>query len=171
MKDRISIISNVIFWVFMVAAIIFTIWYFYFVFKMELPGEGVVLPAAKVEFKIGQMGSSLSGILIFTYLIMALAVLLTLGYSIISLIKKTKNNPKSAIKTLGMFGAVVLVWLISYLLASSSMPEYYIEKHSLTLGTIKWVDVGLIATYLLFFIVFGTLIAGNIRNSLLKRQK
>jgi ABC-type Fe3+ transport system permease subunit len=138
---------------------------------MEPIPEGVVLPAAKVEFQMGQVGASLSSMLIFTYIILGIAIVLTLGYSIISLVISTKNDPKSAIKTVGMLGAVVVIWLISYMLASSSMPEYYIEKHNLTTGTIKWVDVGLIAAYLLFFIVLGTLIAGNIRNSLLKRQK
>jgi hypothetical protein len=58
---------------------------------------------------------------------------------------------------------MVAVVLISYLLASDEMPNFlgaqkFIEDGTLTTSTMKWIDTGLIATYL----VLGTSIVSII---------
>jgi hypothetical protein len=105
------------------------------------------------------MNSWLSTNLIWAYILLILSIVILVGFAIYQMIVDF-SGAKKGILSLGLMVAVVL---ISYLLASDEMPNFlgaqkFIEDGTLTTSTMKWIDTGLIATYL----VLGTSIVSII---------
>jgi len=96
----------------------------------------------------------IQGLLIFwTYLLIAIAAVLAVVFPIIFMIR----NPKGTKKTLIGVGALVLVFLIAYLIASDEvLPKF--EKYGVDSSLSKQVGMGLIATYLFGFGAIGAII-------------
>jgi hypothetical protein len=105
------------------------------------------------------MNSWLSTNLIWAYILLILSIVILVGFAIYQMIVDFAGA-KKGLMSLGLMVAVVL---ISYLLASDEMPNFlgvqkFIEDGTLTTSTMKWIDTGLIATYL----VLGTSIVSII---------
>ena len=165
MEERISKITRIILIVLLVLGLIFTVWFYYTNMRMGAIPENIVLPSAKVQWQMEQLGASLSSIAYYTYVLMALSILITLGFSIWGMIKK----PQTAKRSLMSLGLLIVMFFISYLFASPDIPQDYIEKFSLTPGIVKMVDVGIIASYILLGLAILTVIGAGIRNALIKR--
>ncbi len=92
-------------------------------------------------------------LLYWTYLLIAIATVLAVVFPVIFMIQ----NPKGVKKTLVGIGAMVLLFLIAYLIASDEvLPKY--EKYGVDPSTSKQVGMGLIATYLFGFGAIGAII-------------
>ena len=105
------------------------------------------------------MNSWLSGNLIWSYILLALSIVILVAFAIYEMVTDFRVAKKGAI-ALALVGGVVL---ISYLLASDEMPTFlgvnkFIDDGTLTASVLKWIDTGLIATY----IVLGTSIVSII---------
>lgn len=105
------------------------------------------------------MNSWLSSNLVWAYILLALSVVILIVFAIYEMVTDFSVAKKGAI-ALGLVGGVVL---ISYLLASDKMPTFlgvnkFIDDGTLTSSVMKWIDTGLIATYL----VLGTSIVSII---------
>jgi hypothetical protein len=105
------------------------------------------------------MNSWLSGNLVWAYILLALSVVILIVFAIYEMVTDVRVAKKGAI-ALALVGGVVL---ISYLLASDKMPTFlgvnkFIDDGTLTSSVMKWIDTGLIATYL----VLGTSIVSII---------
>ena len=94
------------------------------------------------------------GLLIYwTYLLVAIAAVLAVVFPIIFMIR----NPKGTKKSLIGIGALALVFLIAYLIASDEvLPKF--EKYGVDSTVSKQVGMGLIATYLFGFGAIGAII-------------
>lgn len=83
-------------------------------------------------------------LLYWTYLLIVIAAVLAIVFPVIFMIR----NPKGLKKALVGIGAMALVFLIAYLIASDEvLPKY--EKYGIDPSIAKRVGMGLIATYLL----------------------
>lgn len=83
-------------------------------------------------------------LLYWTYLLIVIAAVLAVVFPVIFMIR----NPKGLKKALVGIGAMALVFLIAYLIASDEvLPKY--EKYGIDPSIAKRVGMGLIATYLL----------------------
>lgn len=79
--------------------------------------------------------------ILFTYLLLAIAVITAVGFPIVQLVK----NPKGAKGALIGIGILIVVLGISYALSSDVNPS----KMDITPQTAKQVDTGLFAFYIL----------------------
>lgn len=92
-------------------------------------------------------------LLYWTYLLIVIATILAVVFPVIFMIQ----NPKGIKKTLVGIGAMVLLFLIAYLIASDEvLPKY--EKYGVDPSTSKQVGMGLIATYLFGLGAIGAII-------------
>jgi hypothetical protein len=92
--------------------------------------------------------------------------LLALVFAMIQLVE----NKKKTITTLLFFSLFLLVLIVSYLMASSELPQFFgvekfVENGSLTPVTSKLIGAGLIATYLLFAIAVLAVVVFSVLNS------
>lgn len=95
------------------------------------------------------MNSWLSTNLIWAYILLALSVVILVGFAIYQMV----SDFSAAKKGLIALGVVVGVVLISYILASDKMPTFlgvqkFIDSGTITPTIMKWIDTGLIATYI-----------------------
>ena len=89
--------------------------------------------------------------IIITYIMVFGAALAVVVFSVMQMMKSTKNDKK----TLYTVGGLVVVLVVSYLIASSEvLPSY--EKYNITAGTAKRVGMGLNAFY---FLAIGPAVA------------
>ena len=92
-------------------------------------------------------------LLYWTYLLIAIAAVSAVVFPVLFMIR----NPKGIKKALVGIGAMVLVFLIAYLIASDEvLPKY--EKYGVDPSTSKQVGMGLIATYLFGLGAIGAII-------------
>ncbi len=94
---------------------------------------------------------SIDGMLRFTYVVLALALIA----SVIVWLKDIITNPKKLMQTLVFVGLFALVVLIAkYVLASNEPVDYYPNIH-VDANTSNWVDTGLYTFYILGFIAIA----------------
>ena len=92
-------------------------------------------------------------LLYWTYLLIAIATVLSVVFPVIFMIQ----NPKGIKKTLVGIGAMALLFLVAYLIASDEvLPKY--EKYGVDPSISKQVGMGLIATYLFGLGAIGAII-------------
>ena len=96
------------------------------------------------------MNSWINTNLIWTYILIVVGA----SVAIIAGLFQMFTNKKAAKRGLISVGFMGVVVLVSYLIASPEMPQFigidnFIAK-GLTENTVKWVDAGLYATYILF---------------------
>ena len=91
--------------------------------------------------------------IILSYVMVAFAALTAVGFGI----KKMMQNTNNAKKTLYTAGGLVVVFLLSFLLASDEILDSY-EKYKTTASSSKQVGMGLITFYLLLFGAIGAVL-------------
>lgn len=124
----------------------------------------VIFPEPAMEFPVGTVGQAMgvNVMLVYTYIIFALALILAIVFPLINII----SNPKGAMRTLIGFGAMIVVFVISYFLASDApVPNPAENGFFDNPVTLKLTDVGLYATYAMFVITFVVIIWGELRSA------
>jgi hypothetical protein len=89
----------------------------------------------------------------WSYILLAMSILILVGFAVYQMATNLEEAKKGLI-SLGFMGIVLL---ISYILASDAMPHFlgaqkFIDDGTITPKVMKWVDTGLIATYIVFAI-------------------
>lgn len=109
--------------------------------------------AFAVAFAMKQESNGLFWAAYWLTLVMAVVSLaFILWFACVKLAKNFKENPKAAKKTLIMFGLIVVVAVVSFLLASSTdVSQTTMDKYNVTEGASKWVGTGMNITYVLIF--------------------
>ena len=101
------------------------------------------------------------------YILIGIAALLPIVFLIIYIIK----NPQGAKLSLIFVGVLVFIFLICWALSSGELPAGLAEKFDITQSRFKLVGGGIITFYVLLIIAIATILAGEGRNMLLKREK
>ena len=89
--------------------------------------------------------------LVWSYILFAI----TAGAAVISGLLQMIIDPAAAKKSLVAVIGIVVIFGIAYMLSPDEMPRFFgvdkfIEDGTLTLTVSKWIDTGLIVTYILF---------------------
>lgn len=92
--------------------------------------------------------------ILFTYLLLAIAVISAIGFPVFELLK----NPKGAKGALLGLGLLVVVFGLSYAFSSDVNPS----KMELSPGSVKLVDTGLFAFYILAAIAVGATVYSEV---------
>ena len=88
-----------------------------------------------------------------TYIMIAFGALVAVGFGI----KKMISNNQNTKKTIYTVGGLLLIFIISYLLASNELLASY-EKYKITSATSKNVGMGLMSFYILAASAIGIVI-------------
>ena len=105
---------------------------------------------------------SAGAIIAWCYVLLVLATVASVGFSLINL----GTNMKAAKGTLIGVGALVLVFVISYAAAGSDVPTKLADM-GVTEGEVKWSGAGLIT----FYVLFGLAIVAAIYSGVTKMIK
>lgn len=110
----------------------------------------------RVENDLGVVMPQYTGtILSWAYILVAIAAVVTIVFSFIGVFSSTKGLKNALIS----IGAVVVLFVISYSLGSGdALPD----MEDVSAATFKWVDTGLIATYILAIVAFVGIIASEV---------
>jgi len=97
------------------------------------------------------MNSWVSTNLTWTYILMIFSVVVLVGFALYQMATDFQTA-KKGLMAMAFMGIVVL---ISYMMASDAMPTFFgaqkfIDDGTVTPSVMKWVDTGLIATYIVF---------------------
>ena len=86
------------------------------------------------------------------YIILIVAVAAILIFAIVQLIKNFKDEPKKAIKTVAIIVLMLVIFLVSWLVASGTdVSDTLLAKKELTQSGSKLVGAACISVYILFF--------------------
>jgi hypothetical protein len=107
-----------------------------------------------------------SSFLGFTYFQTIMATAATIIFSLAGFV----TNPKNAKSVLVGLGAMALIVIVSWAMATDSIPTFIgSEKYSITTGDIKFVGTSIIAVYILLFIGVVGMIGSEIYRYIIKR--
>ncbi len=95
------------------------------------------------------MNSWLSTNLVWTYIMLALSIFLLVAFAVYQMVtnfKEAKNGLMSMLLGVGVF-------VVAYIMASDAMPTFlgaqkFIDDETITPSVMKWIDTGLIGTYI-----------------------
>ena len=112
------------------------------------------------------MNSWISTNLVWSYILLIACGVIALGFGLY----QTFTDKEAAKGGLITFVCAVVIFGISYLLASGKMPVFYgvqkfIDDGTLTLSVAKWADTMLIGTYILFGLTIVATVYSAIANS------
>lgn len=122
-------------------------------------------PEQSMEFPVGTVGNAMgvNVMLIYTYIIFAISVVVALVFPLINIV----TNPKGAMRTLIGLVAMVVIFGISYLLASDEpIANPAVNGFFDNPMVLKLTDVGLFATYAVLLISFAVIIWGEVRSAI-----
>lgn len=131
---------------------------------------GFYVQSSSFNFGLSNMDAIMSsttmvdGIILWTYLLLAISIVTLVGLAIFTMVNNTKSLKRAGV-TLGI--TVVLI-LVSYFAASGDVVTVNVATPP-TAETLKWTDTGLILTYILFFASLLALIGGGIYNAIKNR--
>lgn len=121
-------------------------------------------------FKLSNLTDALSsttmldGVLLWAYILIAVALLLVIVLSVAAMIQ----NPKSLKKTGFILGLSVVLIVASYFLASGAPVEANVAKAP-TFAQLKMTDTLLVLTYILLGATVLVLVGGSVANAVRKR--
>lgn len=120
---------------------------------LALLGIAIIAGVFAVLFAMNQGSAGLfnaaSGI-VYALVFVALAAILI--FALVQLIKNFKDDRKKAIKTVAIIVLMLVIFLISWLVASDKdVPEALLAKKDLTPSGSKLVGAACISVYILFF--------------------
>lgn len=161
MSDKLSKFTQIISATLFILAILFAIIFYYGVMTMETMPESIVIPAEKVAWTMENLGSSLINFIYVVYGLAFLAIIATLGFSILNIFTNAKTAKRSLV-SIAALGAVVL---IAYILASPEIPIFFgYERFNITPGMATAVDTGLLSMYLFFLIAVVGIVYTGVRS-------
>ena len=148
----------------------------YLSYVMLLLGVGVFVyfiitslmyPEPSTEFAVGSVGAGMgvNVMLIYTYIILAVALLIAIVFPVVNIV----SNPKGAMRSLIGLVAMIVIFLVSYLLASDTpIPNPAANGYFDDPVTLKLTDVGLYSGYAILVIAFIVILWGEIRSAIKK---
>jgi hypothetical protein len=95
----------------------------------------------------------------FTYVILIIGALAAI---VMPLIQALTNDPKSLLKSAAGLGAIVLIYLIGYALASDEVTAKYVE-FEVDSGISKMVGGVLITMYIMMIVALGGALFGEVK--------
>ncbi|MBR6310641.1 MAG: hypothetical protein IKR52_05520 [Paludibacteraceae bacterium] len=104
-----------------------------------------------------------NAIMIWTYVLVGIAVVITLGFVIYHFILSAMKDPKSAVKPIVVIVGIVLLFLVAYLLGDGTplnIPGY--DGADNVYSWLKITDMFLFVTYTLLVIAFALIIYSNV---------
>ncbi|HCE56826.1 MAG TPA: hypothetical protein DER09_03265 [Prolixibacteraceae bacterium] len=109
------------------------------------------------------MNSWVSTNLTWTYILMIFSAIALVGFAVYQMATDFEAAKKGLI-SIGFMGVVVL---IAYMMASDAMPTFlgaqkFIDDETVTPKVMKWVDTGLIATYIVLGISVASIIYASV---------
>lgn len=125
----------------------------------------VLYPEPATEFPVGTVGNAMgvNVMLIYTYVVFAVALLLSIFFPVVQIV----SNPKGAMRTLIGLVAMIVIFGVSYFLASDAHIPNPAENGFFTNSTLlKLTDVGLYSAYAVLAISFIVILWGEIRSAL-----
>jgi len=171
-----SKISSITLTALLIASVAFTVWFFSSTARVGTIPEGITQPSAKIEWQMGEIGPSLSGILTFSYCLVIFVVLATILFGGLGMVKKSKSNYKTFLS----FGVMIVLFVISFILASPVLPDnaefikvlekFFASNVSEANTTLKGVDTIIIVTYLLFLISILSMLFFGVQKFFVKKK-
>jgi hypothetical protein len=162
MNDRISKFTSILSYVLFALSIIFSLLFYNSVVTSEPVPEHIVVPLEKTMFTMEQVGSSLDNFAYVVYLLLGLAAVSTIAFSILNVFKSAKTAKRSLV-SIGFMAAVIFA---AYLLSSSEIPQFFgAEKFNITAGTSQAVGTGLFSMYLFFVLAVVGILYTEIRGA------
>jgi hypothetical protein len=109
------------------------------------------------------MNSWLSKNLVWCYILLALSIVLLLGFAVYQMATNFEEAKKGLLSVLFMGG----VFLVSYVLASNEMPNFlgaqkFIDDGTITPTVMKWIDTGLIGAYIVLGISVVSIVYASV---------
>lgn len=109
------------------------------------------------------MNSWLSTNLVWSYILLALSVVLLVGFAIYHMATNFDAAKKGIISLLFMGS----VFLISYIIASDELPNFlgaqkFIDSGTISPSIMKWIDTGLIGTYIVLGLSIVSIIYASV---------
>ena len=109
------------------------------------------------------MNSWVSTNLTWTYILMIFSAIILVGFAVYQMATDF-DAAKKGLMALGFMGVVVL---IAYMMASDAMPTFlgvqkFIDDATITPKVMKWVDTGLIGTYIVLGISVASIIYASV---------
>lgn len=162
MSDRFSKITSILSYVLFGISILFGGLFYYTVITMDPVPEDIQIPLEKTKFIIEQMGSTLDNFVYVVYLLVGIAALSTLLFSIINIF----NSAKTAKRSLISIGILAVMIFISFSFASPVIPNFLgVEKFNITPAISRAVGTGLFAMYLFFIVAVISIFYTEIRSA------
>ncbi|HKK59199.1 MAG TPA: hypothetical protein VJ937_06960 [Salinivirga sp.] len=162
MSDRISKITSILSYILFAISIVFGVLYYYTVVTMEPVPESIQIPLEKTKFTMEQMGSSLDNFVLVVYLLIGLATLSTILFSIVNIFKSAKTAKRSLVSLL-VLAAVIFV---AFILSSNEIPQFFgAEKFDITPFVSQSVGTGLFSMYLFFALAVLGILYTEIRGA------
>lgn len=101
--------------------------------------------------------------LVWSYILFGIAIVSAVVLEFINTVSDKKAT-KNALIAIGFLGSVIL---ISYLISSSAIPQFYgsqkfVENGTLTPSVSRWIGTGLIATYILAGLAFIVIVWSSV---------
>ena len=127
----------------------------------------LMYPEPSPEFPVGTLGAAMAVnvMLIYTYIILAVALLIAIVFPVVNIV----SNPKGAMRSLIGLVAMIVIFLVSYLLASDTpIPNPAANGYFDDPVTLKLTDVGLYSGYAILVIAFIVILWGEIRSAIKK---
>lgn len=148
---KIARISSIILYTIMGISVILTVLFFAGGYVPGTKGTNIAEPV------------NTDWLLIWNVILLVLAIFLTLGFTIISLLM----NPKRALRSLTVLLAVGVIIFISYQFSSGEpLKLVNYSGHDNIPLTLKFVDTGLFLTYFLMIVAFGAILYHEITTDL-----
>jgi hypothetical protein len=109
------------------------------------------------------MNSWLSTNLVWTYIMLALSVILLVAFAVYQMATNFEAAKKGLISLLFMGS----VFLISYVIASDELPTFlgaqkFIDSGTISPSIMKWIDTGLIGTYIVLGLSIVSIIYASV---------
>lgn len=136
--------------IFKYLAIVIGVVALFFAIRVIVAGEEAVKTSADLQASI------VSPFMYITYIVLAIAIVLTLIFTIKGLFK---GDVKETLISLGAMAAIVLV---SYLVTSGE-PYQMNDGEVLSASAVHWVSAGLVIFYILGIVAIGAMLFGGIK--------
>ncbi len=162
MSDRISKITSILSYILFAISIVFGVVYYYTVVTMNPVPEHIVVPLEQTKYTMEQMGSSLDYFVYVVYLLIGLAAITTLVFSIVNIFKSARTAKRSLV-SIAVLGLIIFA---AFLLSTDAIPQFFgAEKFDITPAISQSVGTGLYSMYLFFVLAVLGILYTEIRGA------
>ncbi len=162
MSDRISKITSILSYILFAISIVFGVAYYYTVVTMDPVPEHIVVPLEQTKYTMEQMGSSLDNFVYVVYLLIGLAAVSTVLFSIVNIFKSARTAKRSLV-SIAVLGLIIFT---AYMFSSDTIPQFYnAENFDITPAVSQSVGTGLYSMYLFFVLAVLGILYTEIRGA------